>query len=80
MEAGSLGYDAGKGRLHILHDHQTAGKDSGPFALELERCLDYDIGFSYHQTGARLIKDGKLYNIPRKLQHEQAWKAGLDYK
>ena len=66
----------------------SVGGESGPDArpcyyewvLDLHRqCLDYDIGFSYHQTGARLIKDGKLYNIPRKLQHEQAWKAGLDY-
>lgn len=28
--------------------------------------------------GAKLIKDGKLYDIPRKLQHTQAHKAGLD--
>ena len=67
----------------------AVGGESGPDArpcdyewvLDLHRqCLDHDVGFSYHQTGARLIKDGKLYNIPRKLQHEQAWKAGLDYK
>ena len=66
----------------------SVGGESGPEArlcdyewvLDLHRqCLDYDIGFSYHQTGAKLIKDGKLYNIPRKLQHEQAWKAGLSY-
>ena len=30
------------------------------------------------QTGARLLKDGKLYNIPRPLQHSQAHKASLD--
>ena len=67
----------------------AVGGESGPDArpcdyewvLDLHRqCLDHDVGFSYHQTGARLIKDGRLYNIPRKLQHEQAWKAGLDYK
>ena len=29
-------------------------------------------------TGAKLIKDGKLYDIPIKLQHTQAHKAGLD--
>lgn len=30
------------------------------------------------ESGAKLIKDGKLYSIPRKLQHIQAHKAGLD--
>ncbi|MBR0342252.1 MAG: DUF5131 family protein [Oscillospiraceae bacterium] len=67
----------------------SVGGESGPDArpcdyqwvLDLHsQCLENDIGFSYHQTGARLIKDGKLYNIPRKLQHEQAWKAGLENK
>lgn len=67
----------------------SVGGESGPDArpcdyqwvLDLhEQCLEHDVAFSYHQTGARLIKDGKLYNIPRKLQHEQAWKAHLDYK
>ena len=40
--------------------------------------LENEISFYYHQTGARLLKDGKLYNIPRPLQHSQAHKAGLD--
>ena len=38
-----------------------------------------DVGFSYHQTGAKLVKNGKEYNIPREFQHEQAHKAHLDY-
>ncbi|WP_026497032.1 DUF5131 family protein [Butyrivibrio sp. WCD3002] len=42
------------------------------------QCKENGISFYYHQTGAKLIKDGKLYNIPRKLQHIQAHKAGLD--
>ena len=67
----------------------SVGGESGPDArpcdyqwvLDLHsQCLAYDVGFSYHQTGARLVKDGKVYHIPRKLQHEQARKAGLDYK
>jgi hypothetical protein len=40
--------------------------------------VEYGLSFYYHQTGARLIKDGKLFNIPRPLQHAQAHKAGLD--
>ena len=65
----------------------SAGGESGPEArpcdyqwvLDLQRqCVDHGVGFSYHQTGARLIKDGKTYNIPRRFQHDQAKKAGLD--
>lgn len=42
------------------------------------QCKEYGVGFHYHQTGAVLIKDGRRYNIPRKIQHSQARKAGLD--
>ena len=42
------------------------------------QCTEYGIHFYYHQTGARLMKDGKVYNIPRFHQHSQAHKAGLD--
>ncbi|MBQ9857953.1 MAG: DUF5131 family protein, partial [Oscillospiraceae bacterium] len=41
-------------------------------------CRDAGVNFFYHQTGAKLLKDGKLYNIPRKYQHSQAHKAGID--
>ena len=65
----------------------SVGGESGPAArpcdyqwvLDLHRqCADSGVGFFYHQTGAKLIKDGKTYHIPRRLQHEQAAKAGLD--
>jgi len=36
------------------------------------------IDFYYHQTGAKLIVDGKLYNIKRMYQHTQADKAFKD--
>ena len=64
-----------------------AGGESGPDAricdyewvLDLKRqCTDAGVYFNYHQTGARLRKDGRIYTIPRRLQHEQARKAGLD--
>lgn len=38
-----------------------------------------NVSFTYHQTGAKLLKDGRLYRIDRKFQHSQAKKAGLDY-
>ncbi len=41
-------------------------------------CLANGVRFSYHQTGAKLVKEGKLYCIPRRSQHEQAKRAGLD--
>ena len=65
----------------------SVGGESGPDArpcnydwvLDLNsQCNEYRVSFHYHQTGAKLIKDGKLYNIPRKLQHSQARKAALD--
>ena len=41
-------------------------------------CVSAGVPFSYHQTGAKLRKDGRIYNIPRKYQHSQARKAGID--
>ena len=43
------------------------------------QCLKHGVKFHYHQTGARLIKDGKEYRIPRSQQHKQARKAHLDF-
>ena len=66
----------------------SAGGESGPEArpcdyawvLDLHKqCVESRVSFSYHQTGARLIKNGKEYLIPRKRQHEQAHKAHLDF-
>ncbi len=67
--------------------HVSVGGESGPGARTCdfewvkdihEQCLENGISLYYHQTGAKLIKDGKLYNIPRHLQHAQAHKAGID--
>lgn len=65
----------------------NVGGESGPEAricdydwvLDVhEQCVESGIGFYYHQTGARLLKDKKEYRISREYQHEQAKKAGLD--
>lgn len=67
--------------------HVSVGGESGPDARICDyawvenvsrQCIENGISFYYHQTGARLVKDGKLYHIPRKLQHSQAHKARLD--
>lgn len=43
-----------------------------------EQCVSAGVPFSYHQTGARLRKDGREFRIARRLQQTQAKKAGLD--
>lgn len=67
----------------------TAGGESGPDARVCDydwvlgirqQCVEADIPFLYHQTGARLLKAGRLYRIRRVCQHAQARKAGIDYK
>ena len=65
----------------------SVGGESGPDARPCDirwvldirgQCLEYGADFHYHQTGARLIKDGREYLIPRSAQHSQARKAKLD--
>ncbi len=41
-------------------------------------CAAHGVRFSYHQTGALLRRDGRIYHIPRASQHDQAKRAGLD--
>ncbi len=66
----------------------SVGGESGPEARPCDygwvldvhdRCVEYGVAFSYHQTGAHLIKDGKAYRIPRREQHRQARRAQLDF-
>ena len=67
----------------------SAGGESGAHArpcdyawiLDLRRqCVENNVPFSFHQTGAHFIKDGRLYNIERKFQKAQARKAGIDFR
>lgn len=66
----------------------SAGGESGPGARTCDfdwilslrnQCVRAGVAFSYHQTGARLRKDGRVYYVPRRLQHTQAAKAGIDW-
>ena len=43
-----------------------------------EQCELRKVNFHFKQTGAKFLKDGRLFDIPRKLQMTQASKAGLD--
>ncbi|NCA79927.1 MAG: DUF5131 family protein [Sphingobacteriia bacterium] len=44
------------------------------------QCLQYKVSFMFHQTGSKLLKDGRLYTIPHYKEYEQAKKAGIDLK
>lgn len=61
-----------------------SGNDARPcnydWILDLRRqCIEKNVSFRFHQTGAKFIKDGRLYNIRRKYQISQAARAGIDY-
>lgn len=50
------------------------------WVLDIRRqCIDAGVPFQFHQTGALLKKDGKLYRIRRKFQHAQAHRANIDF-
>lgn len=68
-------------------DMITVGGESGVEARVcdfkwVEKIHDFakekGIDFHYHQTGAKLIVNNKLYSIPRNKQHSQAAKAFKD--
>ena len=51
------------------------------WVLDIRRqCIDAGVEFHFHQTGARLLKEGRLYRIPRCHQHEQAKRADVDIR
>ncbi len=65
----------------------SVGGESGKYARPLDyewvldlhsQCRSTGIPFTFHQTGTYLLKDGRLYRIPREHQHTQAKKAGLN--
>ena len=65
-----------------------AGGESGRHArvcdfqwiLDLRsQCIQAQVPFAFHQTGAKLKKDGRLYTIPRSQQHPQARRANVDW-
>lgn len=62
----------------------SVGGESGKYARPLDfdwvkdlrnQCKEANVGFSFHQTGSKLIMNGRTYHIPREYQHSQAFKA-----
>ena len=45
-----------------------------------EVCVENNVSFWFKQTGAKFVKDGKLYTIGRRFQHNQARKADLNFQ
>ena len=69
-------------------EHVTCGGESGPNARPCNfdwilkvrsECVRYGIPFTFKQTGAVFVKDGKTYLIDRKYQMSQARKSGYSY-
>ena len=65
-------------------DLVSCGGESGPGARTMDfewvkhvfsQCKKAGVEFKFHQTGARIIVNGKLFEVPRKFQHSQARKA-----
>ena len=42
-------------------------------------CVSANVSFNFKQTGANFRKDGELYRIPRRSQHSQAARAGINF-
>ena len=71
IEEVSVGGESGVNARHCHYD----------WILDIRRqCVEKDVPFRFHQTGAYFVKDGKLYRIMRKYQLSQAHKAGIDFK
>ena len=71
--------------LHLLIAGGESGQNVRPchydWILSLrQQCMDAGVAFTFKQTGAYFIREGKGYHIPRKLQHTQAKKANIDWK
>jgi len=73
------------GRIEQVSAGGESGLEARPcdydWILDLRaQCVEKGLPFSFHQTGARFIKDGKMYRINRRDQKSQARKAGIDYR
>jgi protein gp37 len=44
-----------------------------------KQCIQNKVPFHFKQTGARFVKNGRLYRVKRHYQHSQAAKAAIDY-
>lgn len=69
-------------------EHVTVGGESGTktrpmdfdWVLDIRKqCQKNNVGFFFKQTGAKFIKEGITYHIPRPEQMKQARKANIDF-
>ena len=72
------------GQIEYVLCGGESGPDARPCRYEWvlatrDQCVRYGVAFHFKQTGAVFIKDGRTYHIPRRLQHSQAARAGIDY-
>jgi protein gp37 len=70
-------------RIDIVAIGGESGEDARLLDFEWvkeirKQCLEHGIDFYFHQTGARIKVNGKIYEIPRSKQHSQARKAFRD--
>jgi protein gp37 len=79
--------DLSKHNIGEWIEQVVVGGESGPEARPCnfewvmalhEECVRQGVSFWFKQTGARFRKESKSYNIPRRLQHSQARKAGIN--
>lgn len=77
------------GYLDETIEEVSVGGESGLYARECdydwilsirEQCVKLGIPFRFHQTGARFVKDGRMYRVPRRFQLSQAHKADINYR
>lgn len=66
----------------------VAGGESGKEAREChfdwimalrEVCMESGVAFWFKQTGAKFVKDGRLFLVKRQFQHSQARKANINF-
>lgn len=71
-----------------LIEHVICGGESGPDARPCDQdwilkvrseCVRHRVPFTFKQTGAVFIKDGRTYHIERKYQMSQAKKSGYSW-
>ena len=70
-------------KIDVVSVGGESGDDARPLNFDWvikirQECKKAHVQFSFHQTGAKLIVDNKLYNIPRNKQHSQARLAFKD--
>ena len=70
-------------KIDVVSVGGESGDDARPLNFDWvkkirQECKKAHVQFNFHQTGAKLIVDNKLYNIPRNKQHSQARLAFKD--